>query len=209
MGRNEFIYESRRKSKAARLPIVAELYSRGKSYSKIREEVMRRLGLETYSKATVKKDVETLLEEWRESCLKDMEAAQALALERNRQHYEEAREEWDRSKEINYSTTTKKKGVPVKVGSAGEDPEGAKLRTAYQEKKTTQTGGKGEPAYMDLMIRLEDQRAKLLGLYSPERREVTGKDGEPLFASLGDLDLSKLSEEEKENLLELARKCNK
>lgn len=84
MAKNEIIYESRRKGKEARLPIVAELYSKGKSYSKIREEVMARLGLSSYSKATVKKDIETLLEEWRESRIKDIDLAQTLALERNR-----------------------------------------------------------------------------------------------------------------------------
>lgn len=217
MAKNEVIYESRRKQKEARLPIVAELYSRGFSYSKIREEVMRRLSLDTYSKATVKKDIEALLKEWRAARQTDMEDALELALERNRQHYNEVRDEWDRSKEDRTVTDTKRKGIPVKaepkkIGfhtGADEGEEKTSIKTVSRETKTKTIAGEGDPAYMELMIRLEDQRAKLLGLYAPERKEISGKDGEPLFTSFGDLDLSKLTEEEKAALLELARKCNK
>ena len=208
MAKNEIIYESRRKGKEARLPIVAELYSKGKSYSKIREEVMVRLNLPSYSKATVKKDIETLLEEWRESRIKDIDLAQTLALERNRQHYEEVREEWERSKEDRTAKSIKRKGAPAK-GVEDDEDGGSAIKTTFQERKVTTILGKGDPAYMDLMIRLEDQRAKILGLYAPEKKEISGKDGEPLFTSFGDLDLTKLSAEEKEALLELARKCNK
>jgi hypothetical protein len=208
MAKNEIIYESRRKGKEARLPIVAELYSKGKSYSKIREEVMARLGLSSYSKATVKKDIDTLLEEWRESRIKDIDLAQTLALERNRQHYEEVREEWERSKEDRTAKSVKRKGFPTKSGEDDEEG-GSAIKTAFQERKVTTILGKGNPAYMDLMIRLEDQRAKILGLYAPEKKEITGKDGDPLFAIVGDLDLAKLTTEEKEALLELARKCSK
>ena len=161
-----------------------------------------------YTKATVKKDIETLLEEWRESRIKDIDLAQTLALERNRQHYEEVREEWERSKEDRTAKSIKRKGAPAKGGEDDEDG-GSAIKTTFQERKVTTILGKGDPAYMDLMIRLEDQRAKILGLYAPEKKEISGKDGEPLFTSFGDLDLTKLSAEEKEALLDLARKCNK
>ena len=113
MGKVDVIYESRRKAKEARLEIVAELYAKGKSYSKIRTEVMERLGLETYSKATVEKDVKTLLKEWREARLEDTDEAVTLFLERNRQHYEEAREEWERSREKASLVSVKEKGLTI------------------------------------------------------------------------------------------------
>ena len=55
----------------ARLPVVAELRLHGYSYRQIQQEVMARLGLETYSLGTVKKDVHRLLQEWREQRLTD------------------------------------------------------------------------------------------------------------------------------------------
>ena len=53
----------RRQLKLSRLEIVAQLYKRGYSIRKIQSEVMKRLGLETYSTATVNRDIQTLLKE--------------------------------------------------------------------------------------------------------------------------------------------------
>lgn len=240
MGKVDVIYESRRKAKEARLEIVAELYAKGKSYSKIRTEVMERLGLATYSKATVEKDVKTLLKEWREARLEDTDEAVTLFLERNRQHYEEVREEWERSREKTSLVSVKEKGLNLKRKKDGEDngkpkrkigfetsssaaaddakddkPEGSgdpennspEFIPITKETKTTDVLPEGDPRYMDLMIKLEEQRAKILGLYAPEKQEITGRGGSPLFPSFADLDLSKLSDEEKAELLELARKA--
>lgn len=243
MGKVNVIYESRRKAKEARLEIVAELYAKGKSYSKIRTEVMERLGLETYSKATVEKDVKTLLKEWREARLEDTDEAVTLFLERNRQHYEEAREEWERSREKASLVSVKEKGLNLKrkKEADGEDTAGKPKRkigfeTASsaasvdakaekpeapadpennqpefipitKETKTTDVLPEGDPRYMELMIKLEEQRAKILGLYAPEKQEITGRDGVPLFPTFADLDLSKLTDEEKAQLLEIARKA--
>ena len=242
MGKVDVIYESRRKAKEARLEIVAELYAKGKSYSKIRTAVMERLGLETYSKATVEKDVKTLLKEWREARLEDTDEAVTLFLERNRQHYEEAREEWERSREKASLVSVKEKGLNLKrkkeadgedtgkpkrkigfetassaasVDAKAEKPEGPadpennqpEFIPITKETKTTDVLPEGDPRYMDLMIKLEEQRAKILGLYAPEKQEITGRDGVPLFPTFADLDLSKLTDEEKAQLLEIARKA--
>lgn len=242
MGKNNIIYESRRKAKEARLEVVAELYAKGKSYSKIRSEVMERLGLETYSKATVEKDVKTLLKEWREARLEDTDEAVTLLLERNRQHYEEVREEWERSREKTSLVSVKEKGLNLKRKKDDDEEEQSKpkrkigFETASsaapvedkvekpadpadpennqpefipitKETKTTDVLPEGDPRYMDLLIKLEDQRAKILGLYAPERKEISGANGTALFPTIADLDLSKLSEQEKAELLELARKA--
>lgn len=242
MGKNNHIYDSRRQAREARLSIVAELYSKGKSYSKIREEVMARLNLDTYSKATVLKDVKYLLKEWREARLEETDEAVTLFLERNRQHYEETREEWERSREKTSLVSVKEKGLNLKrkkdadgedngkpkrkigfetsssaaaVDAKDDKPEGSgdpennnpEFIPITKETKTTDVLPEGDPRYMDLMIKLEEQRAKILGLYAPEKQEITGRGGSPLFPSFADLDLSKLSDEEKAELLELARKC--
>ena len=192
---------AKRKAKEARLQIVAECYSKGLSYSAIRIEVMSRLQLETYSKATVMHDVETLLAQWRAERLPDTEAGVDLFLERNRQHYKEVREEWEKSREDRSKTDTKRKGVPVgfNAGSHEDDPDkdpGRKMKTIL----------KGDPRYMELMIKLEDQRAKVLGIYAPVKQILTGADGEPLIPGGSGIDLTKLTEEDKAELLKLARK---
>ena len=94
-GEKQQAYESRRKQKEARLVIVSELYSKGKSFREIRSEVIRRLDLGSYSLKTVHDDIETLLKQWRSERLDKTDQAVTLFLERNRQHYEEARLEWD------------------------------------------------------------------------------------------------------------------
>lgn len=236
MGKNNHIYDSRRQAKEARLEIVAELYAKGKSYSKIREAVMERLGLSTYSKATVERDVKSLLKEWREARLEDTDEAVTLFLERNRQHYEEVREEWERSREKTELVSTKEKGLNIKrkkeddtdkkpvrkigfnsyekpeeetpkVETETPTPEEPEFIPITKETKTTDVLPEGDPRYMDLMIRLEEQRAKILGLYAPERKEISGANGSALFPTIADLDLSKLSDDEKSALLELARKA--
>lgn len=204
---------AKRKAKEARLQIVAECYSKGLSYSAIRIEVMSRLQLETYSKATVMHDVETLLAQWRAERLPDTEAGVDLFLERNRQHYKEVREEWEKSREDRSKTETKRKGVPVGFnagahddGDSDKDP-GRKMKTILKEEKNTTILGEGDPRYMELMIKLEDQRAKVLGIYAPVKQILTGADGEPLIPSgSGSLDINKLTSEERAELLKLARK---
>ena len=61
---------------------MATLYKRGYSIRKIQSEVMKRLALKTYSIATCHSDIQSLLEEWRENRIEDMDAALQLELER-------------------------------------------------------------------------------------------------------------------------------
>ena len=63
--------KKRNQVKLARLEIVSGLFKRGYSRRKIQSEVMKRLDLPTYSLQTVQRDIQTLLEEWRESRLED------------------------------------------------------------------------------------------------------------------------------------------
>lgn len=209
-GDKKLAYEKKRKIKEARLVIVAELYSKGKSFREIRSEVIRRLNLETYSLKTVHSDIESLLKEWREQRLDDTDQAATLFLERNRQHYLEAREEWERSRLDRFRTDTKKKGIPINgipdSGDQGGGPAGSKIKTILKEEKRIQELGEGDPRYMELMLKCEEQRAKLLGLYAPERRVLTGENGSPLVPGSSSIDLDKLTPEEKAELLKMARK---
>gem|GEM_PF-322615 len=89
----------RRQVKQARLEVAATLYRRGYSIRKIREEAMARLGLASYSLQTVHRDVRSLLAEWRESRLGDMDAAVQLELERIGEAVRECWGQWEASKQ--------------------------------------------------------------------------------------------------------------
>lgn len=132
MKQTDAALEAKRKLKESRLVIVAECYSKGLSYRAIRAEVMARLKLDTYSTRTVSNDVETLLKDWRKERAKETELATELLLERNRQHYQEAREEWERSRRDRVKTDTKKKGSRSRT----KDPQGIRTPSRRFERSS-------------------------------------------------------------------------
>lgn len=156
--------------KLARLEIVSNLYKRGYSYRKIREEVMKRLDLSTYSLQTVKNDVQTLLEEWRESRLEDTDELVTLELARIDDTCRELWEQWEKSKENFTRQTRKQKGSPTRDAQTGQ----TSIRTYQTERKETEVIALGDPAYIAEIRKQLEERRKLLGLYAPEKKEVSG-----------------------------------
>lgn len=167
----------RRQLKISRLEIVSSLYKRGYSIRKIQSEVMKRLELTTYSTATVKRDIDTLLAEWRASRLEDMDMALQLELERIDETVAELWEQWEKSKTDYSRTSRKQKGSPVK-----DDKTGASTIRTYQTEKTeTEIFRLGDPSYISEIRQQLAERRRLLGLYAPSRTEHTGKDGKDLI----------------------------
>ena len=159
--------------KTARLEIVAQLYKRGYSIRAIRAEVMRRLDLATYSTQTVHKDVQTLLKEWRESRLEDMDDALQLELTRIDDTVQELWEQWEKSKEDYTRTQRKRKGAPARSNQDNNGNDGG-IRTFSVEEKTQQVIMLGNPAYIAEIRQQLAERRKLLGLYAPEKRDIQG-----------------------------------
>jgi len=166
----------RRQLKLARLDIVAELYKRGNSVRKIQSEVMKRLSLETYSTATVHKDIQTLLKEWRESRLEDMDLALQLELERIDETCRELWDQWEKSKQDYTKTASKRKGSPSR-DKAGQST----IKTYQKEETETEIVQCGNPSYIAEIRQQLTERRKLLGLYAPDKKELTGKDGKDLI----------------------------
>lgn len=156
--------------KLARLEIVSNLYKRGYSYRKIREEVMKRLDLSTYSLQTVKNDVQTLLEEWRESRLEDTDELVTLELARIDDTCQELWEQWEKSKTNYNKAERKQKGSPSRDAQSGQ----TSIRTYQTERKETEVIAFGDPAYIVEIRKQLEERRKLLGLYAPEKKEVSG-----------------------------------
>lgn len=166
--------QRRNQFKAARLEIVSQLYKRGYSVRAIRAEVMRRLDLATYSTQTVHKDVQTLLKEWRESRLDDMDDALQLELTRIDETVRELWEQWEKSKEDYTRTQRKRKGAPARSGNQDNNGNDGGILTFSVEEKTQQVIGLGNPAYISEIRQQLAERRKLLGLYAPEKRDIQG-----------------------------------
>ena len=146
-----------RQAQIVRLDIIAQLYKRGYSYREIREEVMARLDLQAYSLQTVHKDVNRLLAEWRETRIENFDHAVQLELERIDEVIKEAWAAWDKSKTDYERKKAKQQGVTVKMEQQKEEV------ICY-----------GDPRYLEVIHKNLTERRKLLGLYSPEKKEVTG-----------------------------------
>lgn len=165
-------HKKQNQCKLARLEIVSQLYKRGYSIRAIRAEVMRRLDLATYSTQTVHRDVQTLLKEWRDNRLEDMDDALQLELSRIDDTVRELWEQWEKSKEDYTKTQRKRKGAPTH-NSENNRGEGG-IRTFSVEEKTLNVVGLGNPAYISEIRQQLAERRKLLGLYAPEKRDIQG-----------------------------------
>ena len=163
------------KLKLARLEIVASLYKRGNSVRMIQAEVMKRLDLKTYSTATVQRDIQSLLKEWRENRLSDMEDAIQLELERIDDTVRELWAQWEKSKEDYIRETNIKRGVPQKRDSNEGGNGNTEIKTVSTERTTSNVIGLGNPAYIAEIRQQLQERRKLLGLYAPEKKDITGE----------------------------------
>lgn len=162
--------KKRQQVKLARLEIVATLYKRGYSIRKIQSEVMKRLALKTYSIATCHSDIKSLLEEWRENRIEDMDAALQLELERIDDTVRELWEQWEKSKTDYTKTARKQKGSPARDNETGQ----TSIRTYQTERTETEVIRLGDPSYISEIRMQLAERRKLLGLYAPEKKDIQG-----------------------------------
>ena len=165
---NSMANRRRGQAKLARLEIVSQLHLRQFTVRQIRAEVMKRLGLATYSTNTVQQDIKTLLKELREFRLDNMEYALQLELERIDDACRELWEQYNRSKENRKEKTTERKGVPT----FGSDSAAAKTTEIRQRERDVL--GLGDPRYIAEIREQLKERRKLLGLYAPEKKELGG-----------------------------------
>lgn len=161
--------QRRNQAKLARLEIVSQMFLRQYTVRQIRAEVMKRLNLSTYSTATVQNDIKTVLEELQQQRLDNAEYALQLELERIDETCRELWAQWEKSKEDYVRTMKKRKGVP----QFGD--EGGKSKTTQIETRESTVVGLGNVSYISEIRAQLQERRKLLGLYAPEKKEVSGE----------------------------------
>lgn len=164
----------RRRIKEGRKVIVAELYKRGWSISRIAQEVRTRLNT-TCSTRTIWNDINELLEEWRSVRIDDMDARLQLELERIDDAVRELWEQWDKSKEDYMRERNKRIGVPVPAGDGQGGGETTEIMTVKRENNSENVVGLGNPAYIAEIRAQLAERRKLLGLYAPEKKDIQGE----------------------------------
>lgn len=161
--------QRRNQAKLARLEIVSQMFLRQYTVRQIRAEVMKRINLSTYSTATVQNDIKTVLEELQQQRLDNAEYALQLELERIDETCRELWAQWEKSKEDYVRTMKKRKGVP----QFGD--EGGKSKTTQIETRESTVIGLGNVSYISEIRAQLQERRKLLGLYAPEKKEVSGE----------------------------------
>lgn len=162
-------------AKLLRMDILSTLYKRGYSYREMRVEVMNRLDLQSYSLETLKKDIDSLLEEWRETRIEDLDLALQLELERIDALVKEAWEAWEKSKESYKKVKAAQEGVPGTQDGEGDGGQNTpEIITVKMKQSSEDVVSCGDPRYLEVINRLLMERRKLLGLYSPEKMDVNG-----------------------------------
>lgn len=162
--------QRRNQAKLARLEIVSGLFKRGYSRRKIQSEVKTRLNLSSYSLQTVQRDIQSLLDEWRENRLEDTDELVTLELARIDDTVRELWEQWEKSKTNYQKTQRKQKGSPARDAQTGQ----TSIRTYQTERTDTEVVALGDPSYIAEIRKQLAERRKLLGLYAPEKKEVSG-----------------------------------
>lgn len=163
-----------RNAQLIRLEIIAQLFKRGYNYRQMQQEVKARLDLQSYSLSTVHKDVRTLLSEWRETRIDNIDHALQLELERIDDIIREAWEAWDKSKQDGDKTRTKQTGVVPQGGKDDGDEPGGGIQTVKVERTSEEQTNCGDSRYLEIIHKNLMERRKLLGLYSPDKKEVSG-----------------------------------
>ena len=176
MAKETNTYRKKRMRAEVRRTIVAELRMRDYSYREIQAEVKRRLDLKTYALRTVHDDVHAVLAEWRKERLDNTDEAIQLALTRNNTVRREAWEMWDKSKQDYTKERAKQTNIPVSQKNGDIGLETTKLE-AYKEDITAL----GDPRYLEIIQKANQEEAKLLGLYAPTKLD---HDGELTFTNL-------------------------
>lgn len=141
-----------------RLNMIAPLYRRGWTEREITAEIRKRLDRPTYNQAHA--DIQRLLKEWREERLTDTDAKVTSEVTRLKLVIREAWEAWEKSKEDTHEKKSTQYGLP----NVGKEGQIIGMNTIKAVMHDAEVKGYGDPRYLDIILKAEQQICKLLGL---------------------------------------------
>lgn len=193
--------------KQFRMGIVADEYARGRTIRQIAQTVMEQMGLEKPpSVGAIHKDIQNLLTEWRAARIEDMDLAIQGELVQIDYQVGQLWEQWEKSKTDFQAKTSKKKGKIIK-GTKGSD--GEQSITPQEVENTVRNEVLlGDPRYIAEIRNQQTERRKLLGLYAPEKKELSGNETKPIEVRKK-IDYSKLPIEVLNSILDAAEDENR
>jgi hypothetical protein len=144
---------------------VAGLFLRG---VRRQSELAQRVGVD---RSTVSRDLKVLNARWKESAVRDLDAAKGQELERIDQMEREYWDAWEKSKNAHETTTTEQI-----TGGDGE-----RLKAGIRKDEQC-----GDPRYLAGVQWCVNKRCEILGLHAPQKVAPTNPDGTKEYGALTD-----------------------
>lgn len=141
-----------------RLNIIAPLYRMGWTEREITAEIRKRLDRPKYNQAHA--DIQRLLEEWQQERLTDTDAKITCEVARLKLVIREAWEAWEKSKEDAHAKSSTQYGLP----NVDDHGNVIGMNTVKAIMHDAEQRGVGDPRYLDIVLKAEQQICKLLGL---------------------------------------------
>lgn len=159
------------------LLFCSNLFLRGYSYREITEALntdISKRGLDyTLTLTMVYYDLQQALIEWKRERFDNIDDYITQELRKLDKMEVELWDAWEKSKTGKEKTKKRKSGRPRKVLDDNDDPD------YYGYDETATETSSGNPRYLDLLLNVQQRRAKLLGYDAPVKMDIsgTGKQG--------------------------------
>lgn len=154
------------------LSFCSNLFLRGYTYKEIserlNEENARRGVGYTISRQMVYWDMQQLLIEWKRERMDNIDDYVTQELRKLDKMEVELWEAWERSKTGKTREKNRQNAKPRKVLEDGDNPE------YYGYEETTTETSAGNPRFLDLLLNVQQRRAKMLGFDAPIKVEIPG-----------------------------------
>lgn len=154
------------------LAFCSTLFLRGYTYREIserlNEENARRGVGYTITKQMVYWDMQHLLIEWKRERMDNIDDYVTQELRKLDKMEVELWEAWERSKTGKLREKNRQNANPRKVLEDGDNPE------YYGYEETTTETSAGNPRFLDLLLNVQQRRAKMLGFDAPIKVEIPG-----------------------------------
>lgn len=154
------------------LAFCSTLFLRGYTYREIserlNEENARRGVGYTITKQMVYWDMQHLLIEWKRERMENIDDYVTQELRKLDKMEVELWEAWERSKTGKLREKNRQNAKPRKVLEDGDNPE------YYGYEETTTETSAGNPRFLDLLLNVQQRRAKMLGFDAPIKVEIPG-----------------------------------